>query len=153
MRMEIERKFLIKDESWRAEAGDGMACRQGYLVRDPQQTVRVRIMDGEGFLTIKGASEGLGRAEFEYNIPVSDAEELLQRCGALIEKMRYIIPFAGMTWELDVFAGENRGLVLAEIELESEDQPFDRPAWAGEEVTADPRYYNAYLAQHPFTAW
>ena len=153
MRMEFERKFLVSNDSWQAEAGEGLFCRQGYLVSDPEKTVRIRIMGQEAFLTIKGATQGIGRPEFEYKIPADDAEELLKRCGSLIEKTRYIIPHAGMVWELDVFAGKNEGLVLAEIELPEAAREFELPPWAGREVSDDNRYYNACLAQHPFSEW
>jgi len=153
MHMEFERKYLVGDDSWRAEAGDGQRCRQGYLVSDPEKTVRIRIIGEEAFLTIKGATRGIGRPEFEYEIPVDDAEKLLQYCGGLIEKTRYFIPYSGKVWELDVFAGENEGLVLAEIELPEDSRPVELPPWAGREVTDDRRYYNACLAERPYSAW
>jgi adenylate cyclase len=153
MGVEIERKFLVADASWKNIADDGVACRQGYLVSDEQKTVRVRIIGTEAFLTIKGETTGISRTEFEYPIPVEDAEAMLELCGNLIEKMRYFIECADVTWELDVFEGANQGLVMAEVELKSEDQAFELPPWAGEEVSGDIRYYNAYLAQKPFTTW
>jgi CYTH domain-containing protein len=153
MRMEFERKFLVSNDSWKTEAGEGLLCRQGYLVSDPEKTVRIRIIGKKGFLTIKGATQGIGRPEFEYEIPADDAEALLKRCGSLIEKTRYFIPYVGMVWELDVFAGENEGLVLVEIELPEASCQFELPSWIGKEVSEDARYYNACLAQHPFSAW
>ncbi len=153
MGIEIERKFLVKDDSWKAEAGEGQVYRQGYLCSGHGKTVRVRIIGAQAFLTIKGPTNGISRSEFEYEIPVADAEAMLSLCGNLVEKTRYIIEHAGMPWELDVFAGANDGLVMAEIELDAEDQSIELPDWAGEEVSGDPRYYNAYLAEHPFAKW
>jgi len=153
MGIEIERKFLVKDDSWRSVADEGLFCKQGYLVAEAVKTVRVRVMGDAAFLTIKGATTGISRAEFEYPIPVADAELMLGLCGAVVEKVRHLIQHEGMTWELDVFAGANAGLVMAEIELESENISIDLPDWAGEEVSFDPRYYNAWLAKYPFAEW
>jgi adenylate cyclase len=153
MGIEIERKFLVKDGSWKAAADQGRVCRQGYLLSDGGMTVRIRVIGETAFLTIKGPSSGISRKEFEYEIPGADAEALLALCGNLVEKVRYLISYAGMVWELDVFAGANEGLLMAEIEIESEGQKFGLPEWAGEEVSGDPRYYNGYLAKHPFTGW
>ncbi|MEN8253952.1 MAG: CYTH domain-containing protein [Verrucomicrobiota bacterium] len=154
MGIEIERKFLVEGDGWKAAAGDGLGCRQGYLATDPEKTIRVRIIGEQAFLTIKGATTGITRPEFEYGIPVADAEAMLALCGdAVVEKTRYFIGHGGMVWELDVFSGANEGLVMAEIELESETQGFDRSDWVGQEVSGDPRYYNACLARHPFTTW
>ena len=153
MGIEIERKFLVKDDSWKADADHGRGCRQGYLLSDGGMTVRIRVIGEKAFLTVKGASSGISRTEFEYEIPTVDAEALLELCDTLVEKVRYLVPYAGMVWELDVFAGANEGLVMAEIELESEEQEVGLPEWAGEEVSGDARYYNAYLAKHPFTDW
>ena len=153
MGIEIERKFLVKDDSWKTDADTGRVCRQGYLLSDQGMTVRVRVIGAQGFLTIKGPTIGITRKEFEYEIPAVDAEALLALCGNLVEKVRYLVPHAGLVWELDVFAGGNEGLVMAEIELESEGRKFELPAWAGEEVSGDHRYYNACLAAHPFTGW
>jgi len=154
MGIEIERKFLVESDGWKAVAGAGMACRQGYLASDPEKTVRVRIIGEQAFLTIKGVTSGISRPEFEYEIPVAEAADMMEMCGsAIVEKTRYFIGYGGMVWELDVFSGANEGLVMAEIELESEAQEFGRPDWVGKEVSVDPHYYNAYLARHPFTAW
>ncbi len=153
MGIEIERKFLVKDGSWKADADSGRSCRQGYLLSDQGMTVRIRVIGEKAFLTMKGPSNGLSRMEFEYEIPSADAEALLALCGHLVEKVRHLVSYAGMVWEVDVFAGANEGLVMAEIELESEGQPFGQPEWVGEEVSGDHRYYNAYLADHPFTGW
>lgn len=152
MATEIERKFLVGGEGWRN--GTGVRLRQGYLNRDKNRAVRIRIQGDRAFLTIKGPTRGATRTEFEYEIPVADAESLLELCdGPLVEKMRYVVPCEGLSWEIDVFEGANAGLVLAEIELKSEDQPFARPPWLGMEVTDDPRYYNVNLATLPYGAW
>ncbi|HEY5653111.1 MAG TPA: CYTH domain-containing protein [Pontiella sp.] len=153
MGIEIERKFLVHDNTWQTASDNGVIVRQGYLVSDQDKTVRVRIIGENAFITIKGATKGISRFEVEYEIPKNDAEEMLALCGNLIEKTRYLVPYSGMIWELDVFSGSNEGLVLAELELKSEDQVFDLPAWAGEEVSGDSRYYNACLARHPFYQW
>jgi adenylate cyclase len=154
MGIEIERKFLVKDGTWKAVASEGAVCRQGYLVSAEEKTVRVRVMGSQAFLTLKGKTSGITRPEFEYEIPMQDAEAILELCGnAVIEKTRYFIEYDGRTWELDVFAGANAGLVMAEIELETEGQSFLLPPWAGQEVSSEPRYYNAALAEHPFTEW
>lgn len=153
MGVEIERKFLVKSDAWRADADAGRRCIQGYLISQGKKVLRVRHIGERAFLTIKGPTLGISRAEFEYEIPVSDAEELLAMCDRRIEKTRYLVSFAGMIWELDCFSGANEGLTLAEIEFETEDQPFERPAWLGKEVSADPRYHNARLARHPFSTW
>jgi adenylate cyclase len=154
MAVEIERKFLLANGSWK-DGAHGIHYRQGYLSLDPARTVRVRIAGDHGYLTIKGTSEGASRAEFEYPIPPVDARLLLDvLCHQQqIEKVRYRIDYAGLTWEIDEFLGENAGLVLAEVELVSPDQTVERPPWIGREVTEDPRYYNAWLSQHPFSAW
>jgi adenylate cyclase len=151
--VEIERKFLPKSEEWRA-LGEPLLLRQGYLSSDPARVVRVRIEGDQAFMTIKGKSVGATRGEWEYPIPLGDAKELLALCEQpLIEKFRRKIEFAGKVWELDEFLGANLGLVVAEIELSSEDQPFERPDWIGAEVTDDPRYFNSALARHPFSSW
>ena len=154
MPVEIERKFLVEGEAWRA-LGAPVVYRQGYLCTDPERTVRVRIAGARAFMTVKGASEGPSRAEFEYEIPRADAGVLLDRLclRPLIEKERRKIEHAGLIWEVDEFFGENAGLVLAEVELSSPDQAFDPPAWAGVEVTGDFRYYNASLVACPYTLW
>lgn len=152
MGVEIERKFLVVAARWRP--GEGTLLRQGYLNRDPERTVRARIAGAQAFITIKGASRGPVRAEFEYPIPLEDAATLLQMCdGPLIEKVRYQVEHRGCCWEVDEFLGDNRGLLLAEIELTAPDQAFERPDWVGEEVTHDPRYFNSRLAVHPYTTW
>lgn len=154
MGKEIERKFLVRDQSYR----DGASCRtyrQGYLSTASDKIVRVRADGLRGYLTIKGPSNGASRTEYEYEIPLSDAEEMLARMceKPLIEKRRYLVVHEGMTWEVDEFLGENEGLCIAEIELEREDQGFALPPWAGREVTADSRYYNANLVKRPYRSW
>lgn len=152
MAIEIERKFLVIGQPWQQAAG--VVFRQGYLSRDKARTVRVRVADDAAFLTIKGVSVGATRAEFEYPIPLADAEALLALCeGPLIEKTRYLLDHAGTRWELDVFVGDNAGLVVAEVELASEDQAFARPDWLGDEVTQDARYFNSNLAAYPYCRW
>ena len=154
MAKEIERKFLIAGEGWRDEAA-GTFFRQGYLSTVKERTVRVRSKGDQGFLTVKGISVGATRAEFEYEIPLEDANEMLDSLceRPIIEKTRYRVSYQGFVWEVDEFAGDNAGLIVAEIELASEDQKFPRPPWVGREVSDDPRYFNANLIAHPFKAW
>ena len=154
MAREIERKFLVGNSSWKT-GRQGLSCRQGYLVTEQEITVRVRILGDEGFLTVKGRTEGMSRDEFEYRIPLEDAEAMLGSMsrGGIVEKIRYHIEVEGFTWDVDEFFGENSGLVLAEVELEDENQMPDFPDWLGQEVTGDVRYYNAYLAGNPFSRW
>ena len=155
MATEIERKFLVTGDFSR-QVISAQRIVQGYISSQPGRTVRVRIRGEEGFLTIKGASDekGLSRYEFEQKIPLADAEELLKLCepGA-IDKIRNLVPAGKHTWEIDVFHGENEGLILAEIELASEDEPFERPDWIGQEVSGDRRYYNSMLTKHPYKQW
>lgn len=155
MATEIERKFLVADETWRRRAAPGVRMRQGYLSGGGQSSVRVRVQGDAAYLNIKSATLGVRRHEYEYAIPLADAEEMLDLLCAqpLIEKMRYEVEHAGHVWEVDVFEGDNAGLVVAEIELASEDEIFEKPAWAGEEVSHDPRYYNVSLVKHPYKAW
>ncbi|MBO4852038.1 MAG: CYTH domain-containing protein [Schwartzia sp.] len=152
MSVEIERKFLV-NEKWKPE-GRSIHVKQGYLPGTGPMLVRVRQEDKRAFLTLKGRTEGITRSEYEYEIPMQDAGELLERCEKpIIEKTRYLVPAGPHTWEVDVFAGANEGLVVAEIELSHEDEPFDRPAWLGREVSDDTRYYNSNLAAHPYCNW
>ena len=154
MSIEIERKFLVAAESWQRQVVRTRRIKQAYLCASGPASIRVRLQDAEAVLTIKSAEAGLSRQEFEYAIPAADAGHLLAlRQGAIIEKIRHDVPDGGCMWEVDVFLGENEGLVVAEIELESAGQDFGRPAWLGEEITGDHRYYNAELAQHPFSRW
>ena len=194
MNIETERKFLVRDASFKELSVKSYRIKQGYIAHDGGNTVRVRIRDAQGFLTIKGPSlDGISRAEWEREIPLADAEELLQLCrGGFIDKTRYLVPAgpvapetlrfasslppaspagpshscghgrpqvpeatgpAGRYFEVDEFYGDNEGLVMAEIELSSPDEAFERPSWLGEEVTGDRRYYNSHLLNHPFKAW
>ena len=154
MSVEIERKFLVRDEGWKRSA-QGTLLRQGYLSSQPDRTMRVRIEGNTATLTIKSRNTGAVRGEWEYPIPLADAQTFLDTLceRPIIEKYRYRIPHAGMVWEVDEFLGENAGLVVAEIELASEDQLFGRPAWLGDEVTLDVRYFNANLLRHPYRKW
>ncbi|MGE5526053.1 MAG: CYTH domain-containing protein [Rhodospirillaceae bacterium] len=153
MSVEIERKFLVDAQLWRP-AGKGVDFRQGYLSSAKERVVRVRLAAGHAFLTIKGATRGVTRSEFEYEIPVEDAVQLLELCERpLIEKTRYTERHGDHDWEIDVFRGDNDGLVLAEVELAGEHEVFLRPAWLGAEVSHDARYYNANLIKHPYTSW
>ncbi len=155
MNQEIEHKYLVRKDLWYAVHKPlGVNIRQGYLHTDPGKNIRIRTTGTDAFLTIKGPSANATRAEYEYPIPPGEADELLQLCTApVIEKVRYRMEVAGKTWEVDEFFGENEGLILAEIELTFTEEKYDIPAWVGEEVTNDPRYYNAYLAEHPYSGW
>lgn len=152
--IEIERKFLVVGEDWKTNA-KALRIAQGYLVNDKEMTVRTRQKGDKAFLTIKAGSKGIGRLEFEYEIPVSDAHEMLEKLCACppIDKTRYEVVVDGMIWEVDEFHGANNGLIMAEIELESADQAFEKPSWAGPEVSEDERFFNAYLSEKPFTSW
>jgi len=151
---EIERKFLVSGEAWR-ETAEGTRYRQGFLSTEPERTVRVRVAGPRGSITVKGKNLGARRAEFEYEIPVADAERMLDTLckRPLIEKVRYVLAVGAHTWEIDVFEGDNSGLVVAEIELRREDEAFERPEWVGDEVTDDPRYFNSNLVANPYRAW
>jgi adenylate cyclase len=155
MSFEIERKFLVRGNDWRALVSSETTIRQAYLASSAKSSTRIRIRgDGTATLTIKSRPADLRRLELEYPIPVLQAEALMQlREGSIIEKTRYVVPHGSLAWEIDVFAGDNLGLIIAEIELKDVDQPIDVPAWIGREVTAQPQYYNSYLAQQPFSAW
>lgn len=154
MGVETERKFLVIGDAWRKPA-KGIKYRQGYLSSVKERVVRVRTIDDKGYLTIKGITTGATRLEFEYDIPTEDANRLLDEIceKPLIEKNRYVIKQGNLKWEVDEFFGENDGLILAEIELESENQQFTIPEWIGEEVTGDPRYYNSNLIKNPYRKW
>ncbi|MEY8877315.1 MAG: CYTH domain-containing protein [Leptothrix sp. (in: b-proteobacteria)] len=154
MAIEIERKFRVHAGPWLPPDTAGTRYVQGYLNRDPARTVRVRIAGGAAFLTIKGRSHGASRAEFEYPLPLADAQALLALCdGPLIDKVRHRLPHAGHVWELDVFSADNAGLIVAEIELTAEDEAFEPPPWLGAEVTHDTRYFNSQLAVLPYRQW
>jgi adenylate cyclase len=152
---EIERKFLVRGDDWQALATGRKVIRQAYLTSDGKASVRVRIADGgAATLTIKSRSAELRRLELEYVIPTLEAEALMQlRHGAMIEKTRHAVPCGDLVWEVDVFAGENRGLVIAEIELRHEHQHIELPSWVGTEVTGQPQYYNSALVERPFRSW
>jgi adenylate cyclase len=154
MPQEIERKFLVRGNGWR-DHGAGVPYRQGYLSTVAERTVRVRLIRDKGWLTIKGITVGATRAEYEYEIPADEAGEMLDvLCERpLIEKTRYRIEHQGLIWDVDEFDGDNAGLIIAEVELEEEDQAMVLPDWVGEEVTDDPRYYNANLIANPYTTW
>lgn len=157
MGVEIERKFLVINDSWRENVSDCTKYVQAYLSKEPARTVRVRIAGEKAFLTIKGtapADKPLETPEFEYEIPKTDAEKLLPLClpGA-ISKTRHKVTHGGFTWEIDVFEGENKGLTMAEIELPASDTPFEKPGWLGTEVTDDKRYKNAMLSSSPYSRW
>lgn len=154
MAEEIERRFLVADRSF-LRGLEGVECTQGYIAGRERSAVRIRIKGGRGFLTIKSATRGLVRSEFEYEIPLEDAREMLELlCDEpLVEKTRYEVPFAGDLWEVDVFGGLNNGLVLAEIELRRADQNFEKPPWLGAEVSHDGRYFNSQLARRPYSTW
>lgn len=153
MGKEIERKFLVTGNGWRD--APATTYRQGYLSTDRNRTVRVRVAGDKGFLTIKGITVGASRTEYEYSIPVEDALEMLANLclRPLIEKRRYRVDQGGPIWEVDVFFGDNEGLILAEVELENESQQIDLPPWIGREVTGDARFYNANLITHPYRSW
>jgi adenylate cyclase len=154
MGVEIERKFLVVGDDWRSAVSSSTRIVQGYLTRG-EVTVRVRVRGDRGYLTIKGPSSGITRSEYEFDIPVADAEAMLADLaqGPVVEKTRHLVEVDGHEWELDVFAGANEGLVMAEIELASAEEAFTVPTWAGAEVSDDARYYNVNLAQSPFSQW
>ncbi|SHI44410.1 CYTH domain-containing protein [Flavobacterium terrae] len=154
--LEIERKFLVKNLDFITLATTKNRIVQGYLNSTPERTVRVRIKGNKGYLTIKGISNesGTTRMEWEKEIDILDAEELLKLCEkGVIDKIRYEIPFGDHIYEVDIFNGDNEGLIMAEIELQTEDETFKKPYWLGEEITSDKRYYNAYLSNNPFKTW
>jgi len=155
MATEIERKFLVTSDSWRQEANGGTPFRQGYLIGSEKASVRIRIEGERANINIKSATLGVTRQEYEYAIPLDDAETMLDTLceQPQIEKTRYLVPHEGHTWEVDVFAGDNEGLIVAEIELADEDEAFARPSWLGEEVSDDTRYYNVCLVKHPYSEW
>jgi len=152
---EIERKFLVVGDSWRQAVESETHVMQGYLANNANVTVRVRIKGEQGVLTIKGATRGISRAEYEYEIPMDDAERMLRELstGPVVDKTRHLVRVDDHVWELDVFHGDNEGLVMAEIELGSEAEDFRLPDWAGEEVSHDSRYYNVNLARNPYRNW
>lgn len=154
MAKEIERKFLVKGDSWRTLA-EGKLYRQGYIPTQQGATVRVRIVGNQGYLTIKGMTNKYSRSEFEYPIPIEDAQEMLDTLcqRPLIEKIRYKVEYGNLIWEIDEFDGVNQGLIVAEIELSDEEQQFELPIWIGQEVSDQPKYFNSNLVKHPFSQW
>jgi CYTH domain-containing protein len=150
---EIERKYLVKDASWKTV--EGVRYRQGYLNSQKERTVRVRTVGDQGFLTVKGPNVGAVRPEYEYEIPTKEANEMLDLLceKPLIDKTRYKVGHAGLVWEIDEFHADNQGLVVAEVELDSDRTDFARPAWVGEDVTGDPKYFNSNLIKKPYTKW
>ncbi len=155
MATEIERKFLIANDEWQLHIARKADMRQGYLAGSEQASIRVRIAGDRAYLNIKSATLGVTRKEYEYGIPMDDAKELLNTLcnGPIIEKTRFYVQEGRHTWEIDVFRGDNVGLVVAEIELKTEDEEFEKPNWAGEEVSHDTRYYNSCLVKHPYKDW
>ena len=153
MGMEIERKFLVSSDLWRIGALP-ILYAQGYLSKDAVRTVRIRIAGTKGYLTIKGPVSGISRTEFEYSIPLEDAQQLLDLCiGPIVEKNRHKILFEGHLWEVDEFLGENKGLIMAEVELSHPEESIILPPWIGTEVSGDSRYYNSNLSTHPYLKW
>ena len=152
---EIERKFRVIDDTWRDQAHASRFMRQGYLAGNERASMRVRTADGQAWLNIKSATLGISRQEYEYAIPLDEADEMLNTLceGPLIEKTRYFVRHGGHLWEIDEFFGDNAGLIVAELELGSVNESYERPDWLGEEVSDDPRYYNVSLVKHPFREW
>ena len=155
MAIEIERKFLVNGDAWQAQVESSVAMIQGYLAETESCSVRVRLAGDAASLNFKGLTIGARRTEFEYPVPAEDAEQMLDLyCGTrLVEKTRHYLRFRDRTWEIDEFSGANAGLVVAEVELDSEEQEFARPEWLGREVTQEPRYYNIRLVEHPYSEW
>ena len=155
MAEEIERKFLLKTDAWRAQVTSSQRISQGYLQRGPDSAIRVRIAGDRAWLNIKKSLDGIHRLEYEYAIPLDDATELLERVALrpIIDKTRHLIPAGRRTWEIDEFHADNAGLIVAEIELGHADEAFDKPDWLGEEVSTDIRYFNSSLSERPYNSW
>jgi len=155
MGVEIERKFLVNESKWiKIEKLQGNYYKQGYLLADPNKTIRIRLTDSNGYLTIKGKTQGASRPEFEYAIPKEDAQQLLEQFSIFsLTKIRYRIAFKNKVWEVDEFLGDNSGLLIAEIELTHETEQFEIPDWVGKEVTGEAKYYNSNLSKHPYKNW
>ncbi|QQS54064.1 MAG: CYTH domain-containing protein [Candidatus Competibacteraceae bacterium] len=155
MAVEIEHKFLVRDERWRREVERSVRMRQGYLTSDARCSVRVRVAGDQGHLNVKSGTLGIQRSEYEYPIPLAEAEEILDTLceQPLLEKTRHLVRRGGHLWEIDEFEGDNAGLIVAEVELSRADEPFDRPDWLGADVSHDIRYYNSQLARHPYRSW
>lgn len=154
MAVETERKFLVKNDEWRSLVTAQRQIKQGYLNSTPERTVRIRISDDQAMITVKSKPEGLSRAEYEYPIPLKDAREMIMLCEKpIIEKVRQLLTFNGKLWEIDEFDGDNKGLVVAEVELKSEEEAIGLPSWLGEEVSYDKKYSNASLIKYPYCQW
>lgn len=154
MAIEIERKFLVENDNWKPHIRKTYRIKQGYLNLEIERSVRIRIKGDKGYITIKGVTNNISRAEFEYEIPFADAEKLINLCvSPIIEKTRHEIVLEENTWEIDEFYGENKGLIIAELELKSEQQEYKTPNWLGVEVSNDPQYYNLNLVTNPFNTW
>ncbi|HZG22955.1 MAG TPA: CYTH domain-containing protein [Chitinophagaceae bacterium] len=155
MGVEIERKFLVDRDKWHQQEKEaGTFYRQGYIVNETRKNVRIRVSDEQAYITLKGGTKGISRLEYEYEIPVTDGNELLENfADTVVEKTRYRVLYAGKVWEVDEFTGENEGLIMAEIELKNEAENVEFPSWLLEEVTGDERYYNSYLVNKPFKTW
>lgn len=152
--IEIERRFLLRNDSWRQHAGEPQVLQQGYLSVEKECTIRVRIVGEQAWLTLKGYLSDVSRSEFEYPIPVEDARLMLaQLCPFKLEKHRYTVVYDGFVFEIDEFFGDNAPLVVAELELSDEDAPFPQPTWLGEEITSHGKFTNAYLSKHPYSTW
>ena len=153
MTIEIERKFLVQNNSWKTNA-TATIFKQAYLNSHPERTVRIRIAGNQAFITIKSKTQNISRQEFEYSIPIDEAESLLLLCETpALEKKRYLVTHVGHQWEIDEFMGSNKGLIVAEIELTNEQETFEKPDWLGQEVSDDNRYFNSNLTLHPFSTW
>jgi adenylate cyclase len=155
MATEIERKFLITNDNWRKDADKGIYMVQGYMGSNEKSSIRVRINGDKAHLNIKSKTIGIQRSEYDYPIPVAEAKEILESlCDKpFIEKTRFLVMHDGHEWEIDVFSGDNEGLIVAELELDSADENFTLPDWAGKDVSDDPRYYNICLVTHPYKDW
>lgn len=154
MAIEIERKFLVINSGWRKQVYHKKNIAQGYLSTNPERTVRIRISNETGIITIKGKSEGVSRAEFEYEVPLDDAQELMKLCERpVIEKVRNLVKFEGKIWEVDEFSGDNQGLIVAEVELVNEQESVPLPSWVGKEVSTEKKYFNASLIKDPYSQW
>jgi adenylate cyclase len=155
MPTEIERKFLVDHKKWDGFIKPvGKLYKQGYILSEERRTVRIRVTNDAAYITLKGASTGISRSEYEYTIPVNEGNEILDNFAtSLIQKTRYNIEYAGHTWEVDVFTGDNNGLIVAEIELQNEDEQFEKPEWVGQEVSHDNRYANSSLSVYPYNDW
>ena len=155
MAVEIERKYLVVNDKWKSFIESESIMKQGYLATVDNASIRIRVANGKAFLNIKSATLGIRRSEFEYEIPLQDGDEMLDNLisGSVIDKVRYKVRCGAHIWDLDLFHGDNEGLIVAEVELDSEDEVFEIPEWVGAEVSGDPKYYNASLVKHPYCDW